>query len=457
MQGLILSAYPHLDVAAYCLLRIDDPNLAKNWLANQIPLVTNASRNRRRDRCWNLNIAVAYSGLVKLGAALGLTPAAFSGFSDAFLEGVDGHPYRSRILGDMGKSDPVYWRWGGKGAQVDLLVMVFAQTDASLRARIATLFNGPTGTSDLTGTPLFARPLSNAQGHEHFGFADGISQPILRGTLDAERFPDSVHMTELGEVVLGYPDSLNNIATIPTLATPHDNFGTNGSYLVFRQLFQDVEAFWKSVADTAAAATGTSPNPKSPQAIELASKIVGRQPDGTPLVPYVNVDDNEFSFAGDPYGNGCPIGAHIRRANPRDSISMDLSQRPRNRHRVLRRARSYGAPADAGRGLLFLCLNADFERQFEFIHQNWINDPGFGGLAEELDPLVGARNRRGGGVFTIQGLPAPTRICGLPQFVFVRGGEYFFLPGINALRYLAGLPPLSESEEPCPLPGDTNG
>jgi deferrochelatase/peroxidase EfeB len=96
---------------------------------------------------------------------------------------------------------------------------------------------------------------------------------------------------------------------------------------------------------------------------------------------------------------------------------------------------------NAERGLLFLCMNSDFERQFEFIHQNWINDPGFGGLAHERDPLVGAHDldQSGCPVFTIPGLPAPTRVRDLRRFVTVWGGEYFFLPGIRAIRYLAGV------------------
>src|SRR5262249_41440393 len=114
-----------------------------------------------------------------------------------------------------------------------------------------------------------------------------------------------------------------------------------------------------------------------------------------------------------------------------------LAQHPRNRHRVLRRGRSYGEADDIEKGLLFMCLNADIERQFEFIHQNWLNDPAFGGLADERDPLVGALHQDD--VFTVPGLPAPVFVRGLRRFVSVRGAEYFFLPGIAALRTLAGI------------------
>ena len=152
--------------------------------------------------------------------------------------------------------------------------------------------------------------------------------------------------------------------------------------------------------------------------------------------------DNEFLYAEDPYGGACPIGAHVRRANPRDALeNTGRPFRPMNEHRVLRRGRPYGPPLDGPettdeRGLLFLCLNADIERQFEFIQQNWINNSTFGGLAEESDPLVGVCSAHGG-VFTMGSLPARQRVDHLPRFVTVKGGQYFFLPGIAALRSLA--------------------
>jgi deferrochelatase/peroxidase EfeB len=138
------------------------------------------------------------------------------------------------------------------------------------------------------------------------------------------------------------------------------------------------------------------------------------------------------------------MGSHVRRANPRDTFENNARLfRPRNDHRLLRRGRPYGPKPDEKangkkRGLMFLGLNADLERQFEFIQQNWINNPVFAGLAGETDPLISS-DGPGRDVFTIGGVPAPHRLCALPQFVTVRGGQYFFLPGIKALERLAGL------------------
>jgi Dyp-type peroxidase family len=284
--------------------------------------------------------------------------------------------------------------------------------------------------------PIEARRLSDAKGREHFGFADGISQPILQGSTDAQRFPESPHVTALGEFVFGYRDEHG------ATSGPADGaaaFARNGTYLVARQIEQHVGEF-HAFCERATLSNG-APDPEA--ASRLEAKIIGRLPDGTPLVPNGDRRDNDFGFAEDPFGYGCPVGAHVRRANPRGSLgNQNVPHEPDNAHRILRRARSYGSSyhpgvLDSGRGLLFLALNADIERQFEFIQQNWINSPSFNGIDGERDPLVG------GDVvphqtFTIPGVPAPCRIHNVPRFVNVVGGQYFFLPGKQALLSLAG-------------------
>ena len=189
--------------------------------------------------------------------------------------------------------------------------------------------------------------------------------------------------------------------------------------------------------------------------------MVGRWPGGAPLVLAPDGDDrrlaseNDFDYhEPDPFGERCPIGSHIRRANPRDSLDPDPGSRASvtvgKRHRILRRGRGYGTrigveealsgddESGESRGLHFLCLNANIARQFEFIQHSWINDPKFSGLYDDPDPLVGAR-AGGACVFTAQGRPVRTRLGGLPEFVSVRGGAYLFLPGIRAVHYLASL------------------
>ena len=445
MQGLLLSAYPALRRAQYQLFTInegrnDDVRLWIGRLHHRHD-ITSGLKHEQSIRRRNFNIAISATGLAKLidirtrfNPDFDEVAAVLPGFSQPFVEGIAGNGYRSRILGHVGTNSPDQWSWGSGRTPVDLLLMVFAEP-GDLQAAVDHAAPPP---GVMTEIPLPSTMELPADGpiREHFGFVDGISQPILAGTDDAERFPESNHLSALGEFVFGYKDGAGETC-IPTLKDG-SAFGKNGSYLVLSQLAQRVPEFWDFVHGQAA-----DPD----EAAHLAAKVVGRWPDGTPLVPYVNRDDNEFGFSEDPYGHGCPIGAHIRRANPRDSFLNTThpvdSPISINRHRILRRGRSYGERyledrpnGNEPRGLYFICLNSDIERQFEFIQQNWINNPAFFGLAAERDPLISAR--RSTATMTVPGIPAPVCISGLDQFVVVQGAQYFFLPGLRALEYLAG-------------------
>ena len=222
------------------------------------------------------------------------------------------------------------------------------------------------------------------------------------------------------------------------------DLGLNGTYLVFRQISQDVAGFWRFRHQAAAGMwPGDADGP-----VRLASKLVGRWPSGSPLVLSPDKDGekmrNDFEFAGpDPHGHGCPFGAHIRRANPRDALGPDpkTALESARRHRLMRRGRAYGKRAEdplkedgVHRGLHFICLGTDLERQFEFVQQSWINNPVFAGLYREVDPLVG--DQAHAGTFTIEAEPLRRRVQGLGAFTRIRGGGYFFLPGVRALRFL---------------------
>jgi Dyp-type peroxidase family len=267
-----------------------------------------------------------------------------------------------------------------------------------------------------------------------------------------------------GEFVLGYENEYGKLPFVPNVAPERDSagllpdcqseggkrrsLGHNGSYLVVRQLDQHVFAFWSAMRRAADARF---------DAIALAAKCVGRWPSGAPLALSPERDDprladaNTFGYAlADRDGQGCPIGAHIRRTNPRDSLEPDplSSLKVVDRHRTMRRGRSYGTPVDkpwlcesddgVQRGLMFVGVNANIRRQFEFIQQTWVNNPKFAGLYDEIDPLVGSREGSTS-AFSIPSTPIRKRCENLPRFVRVRGGEYFFLPGLRALRYLSTL------------------
>jgi Dyp-type peroxidase family len=193
---------------------------------------------------------------------------------------------------------------------------------------------------------------------------------------------------------------------------------------------------------------------RCPEREKLASKLIGRWPSGTPMALAPEKDDpgraldNDFLYNNtDPSGLGCPFGSHIRRGNPRDTLGEDVDEALKitKRHRLIRRGRPYGPrcadPLDLNdkqeRGLMFMCINANIERQFEFVQQTWINSPSFHGLYDERDPIFSSFVAQAPGTMTIPRQPVRQRLTGLGEFVTVRGGAYFFLPSIKALRYLA--------------------
>jgi Dyp-type peroxidase family len=440
IQGLVAAGYGRLRLARYLLYKVTAPAPARTWLAHLAAAVTNASAPVTVS---GLNLAFTFAGLARLG----LDPGCLAGFPMEFVEGMV-TPHRSRMLGDTGASAPAGWRWGGDAADpVEILLMLFALDEPALEA----LQQSTAGDPSAAGLREVARLETYDLGdHEHFGFHDGISQPVVEGFGRPAPWRDSI---KPGEFVLGYPNEYGLTAP-PIPGTGTADFGRNGSFLVFRQLKQDVAALW-TFAEQHASEGGAG------TAEGLAAKMVGRWPSGAPLVRAPNQDDptlaslNDFAYgAEDPAGLRCPIGSHVRRTNPRDSLDpspgTDKSVELTKRHRILRRGREYGPPiasspagprpplVDDGRerGLHFICLNADLVRQFEFVQATWVASPKFAGLYDDADPVIAARGPAGSS-FTVPGRPFRHRHRQVPEFVTVVGGGYFFLPGISALRHLA--------------------
>jgi deferrochelatase/peroxidase EfeB len=242
-----------------------------------------------------------------------------------------------------------------------------------------------------------------------------------------------------GEFVLGQPDETGTVADLPAPA----RFSKNGSFVVLRKLHQHVWAFRDFLLRSAA---------NDADAALLTAKLMGRWPSGAPLAlaerddPVLARDamrNNDFTYANDLRGMNCPLGAHVRRLNPRSGMTGPNAASV-NRHRLLRQGLPYGSrlPMDANaddgaeRGALMLLVNADIARQFEFVQKVWVSDGDFAGLGNEKDPIIGGND--GSGNFTIPRAAAPRRrLTGLPTFVSTRGGEYLFLPGVAGLRSLA--------------------
>jgi Dyp-type peroxidase family len=476
IQGIVLSAYGHLTCAAYLMLRIREAQSARSWLASVAGEITDASGKQEG---FSLNLALTYEGL----QALGLDPDALATFPVPFTEGM-ASPKRSHILGDTNKDAPANWDWGGEKNPVHILLMVFGAEEDALAAQLKLRREELArfgGVEEVLQLSAGRQPDS----HEHFGFNDGIAQPVIEGSGRKQRqLQRTGHTTEVkpGEFVLGYVNEYDIPADCPTVdpardpqgllrpyeyppqllddnvppPPPRRNLGINGSYLVFRQLEQNVPAFWNFVADSAREIYGAESGRGEAAIVRLASKFVGRWPSGAPLVKSPDRDDpqlstdNNFGYAStDREGLACPVGSHIRRSNPRDSLGDNpkAASRAARRHRLMRRGRSYGHRiadryTDDGqeRGLHFICLNSELDRQFEFVQQTWLNNPVFGGLYDETDPLVGNQDKdKCSAVFTVPGAPVRVRVHNLCSFLSVRGGAYFFLPGLSALRYLGSL------------------
>jgi Dyp-type peroxidase family len=449
LQGDILRAYGNAYAhTAYLFFRVEDAGAGRAWLRGLLPRVTTAEPWGDGKPPATLNLAVTAAGVT----ALGVPDAVLATFSHEFRAGMAA---RAPTLGDAGPSDPANWEPALRGDGLHVLATVNALDEDALEHSLVRLRSD---TASAGGVALAydqrTRLLPGAR--EHFGYADGFAQPALAGADDAGDRRAGGGVPEAdgawralapGEFILGYEDEDTRVDPERTLpSAPADPYGRSGTYMVWRKLYQDV-ALFRGVLREAAARYGDGDHEK------LAAKVVGRWPNGTPLVvsPDAAIDGfdakgdpraNAFRYAAeDPGGRRCPLGAHIRRTNPRDALGFDglLSFR----HRIIRRGMPYGGPLPDGateddhadRGLVFVCFNASISRQFEGIQAQWINDGNAFHLGHDSDFLMGDPN--GTGKMTIEGDP-PFLLGPQGPFVTTRGGAYLFVPGMRALAALCG-------------------
>ncbi|WP_397453307.1 Dyp-type peroxidase [Pseudomonas sp. NA-150] len=484
-QALLKTAFDSL-ACTLLLLRIEDAAVARAWLRSHINSVASVQQIGRDKPPveHTLQMSLSAAGLRALGHQAILDQCA-SEFSTSLADAPD----RLQRLGDIAENAPSNWAWGVAEREPHVLLMLFASKEQL--AAFSTRMQESALTAGLTIVQRL--DTSDMHGFEPFGFKDGISQPGIDwdGTRDpgSDADMDYQNRITLGEFLLGYRNEYNLYTQRPLLPAQDSNaqslpiaedqpdrrdLGRNGSYLVLRQLQQDVNGFWRWVygqaAGDAAAATAQ------------AQAMVGRQISGEPLhgVDAQKSDQpaNDFTFTHDRAGQVCPIGAHIRRANPRSGDYPDgrtgrveklltlLGLRGSAEddriassrfHRLIRRGREYGSalpPAQAAQatdngsetGLHFICLNANLARQFEFIQGAWLANAKFAGLSNEQDPLLGNRQPFPGNQptdrFTRPQAAGPGLVsANLPPFITVRGGAYFLLPGLRALAWLLADPP----------------
>jgi Dyp-type peroxidase family len=422
---------PRAMAARYGFLTFRKPAEGRAWLAGIIDKVgtgKTVATGAAVDARW-VTVAFTWNGL----RALGVDEASLASFPEEFRQGMAA---RAEVLGDTGANHPDNWVGGLASPDLHAIVILFAR-DVAERERCvrehqqyAAQFPSvqALSTLDLEATP----PLEYA--HDHFGYRDRLSQPVIEGTGEVPTAGSGASL-KAGEFFLGYPDE----AGVTQLFEP-EVLSRNASFLAYRRMHEHVGAFRQFLLQR-----GSTPEEQE----LIAAKLMGRWRSGAPLVLAPEKDDpalgadpqrsNDFNFAKmDPYGYAVPLGSHIRRMNPRDTAAN------MNRRRMIRRGGTYGPPLPEGapedgieRGIAAFVGCASLIRQYEFAQNVWANDRNFHELGNERDPIIG--NQDGTLEFKIPKRPIRKTIKGLPAFTTVRGGAYFFLPGLKALRYLAGL------------------
>ncbi len=514
IQGNILGGF-NKDHQTLLFLKITQVAAAKQWLRTIEPYIATAAevikfnqlfkstRDRRHGqegtvRSTFINVAFTYDGLKKL------TPDADQ-FTDASFKA--GLHNRSAALGDptdpSAPGHPSQWVIGAAHNVPDLVVIVGSDDQPRLQETVQWLES-----SFCMGLEVMYKqegeglpgPLA---GHEHFGFKDGISQPGIRGRLpeaphafltpreaidkatgkiDINKGKPGQDVLHAGEFVFGYPTQnpqppKNGGLNIEpgAIATAGPAWATNGSYLVFRRLRQDVKGFQSFIKATATTLSATNPAFAGITLEKLGAKFVGRWSSGAPILNAPDRDNpklaNDLAFefeAEDPQGLRCPFAGHIRKTYPRDmERDSGLNESDTQTHRLLRRGIPFGKPymggcpvhpdrlldtvttwwesivsnAPTDRGLLFLAYQTSIERQFEFVTNAWVNDPNFPDPGSGHDPILGQsqdESTRERTMVLQAEKPTNNATIKLPtDWVIPTGGGYFFSPSISGIKYLA--------------------
>jgi Dyp-type peroxidase family len=432
IQYILLTRVPAL-TGRYEFLTFGEPAQGRAWLQavrQEVPSAKAVFDTVDQKRRW-ASVAFTWNGL----RALGLDEASLATFPEEFREGMQA---RWQVLGDTGKNHPDNWIDDLASPGLHAIAILFARDsldrDRSVREHNALLARTP-GVAVLSSMDLEAIPPFDYV-REHFGYRDRLTTPEIEGS-GIEPTPGSGPPIKAGEFILGYPDEDGPPVNLPQ----PEILSRNGSFMAYRRLQQHVGAFRDFLREQG--------GPTTEEQELLAAKLMGRWRSGAPLVLAPEKDDpaiaddprrnNNFNYGVmDPQGYAVPLGAHIRRMNPRDT-AVNLQRR-----KVLRRGATYGRPlpedtAEDGieRGIAAFVICASLVRQFEFVQNVWVNDPNFHELGNERDPMIGTQDNTFD--FTIPRRPVRKKIKGLPAFTTVRGGAYFFLPGIKALQYLTNL------------------
>jgi Dyp-type peroxidase family len=431
IQSGVLRPRPTPYAATYIALRIDDPKAGRELMRRLSVAVSSAADPLGPTRDTWLSAMLTFHGM----KALRVPQASLDSFAWEFQQGM---VQRARTLGDTGESSPEHWQRPLGTPDVHVVLVALAPCSDRLESALS---RARAAHESLAGVEPIWRQNCHALATERepFGFRDGISHPAIEGSGVPGTNPREAPL-KAGEFVLGYRDEMGGFPPMPW----PDALGRNGTYVAFRKLHQRVAAFRSYLTQNA----GSSDEQEL-----LAAKMMGRWRSGAPLAscpfhddPELGADrarNNDFAYRDDdPTGYKTPIGAHVRRCNPRDAAVAGVVRL----HRMIRRGTAYGPPLPEGvldddgadRGLMFAFVGSHLGRQFEFVQSEWVQSGDFLGLGEAKDPIVGSSDAADA-VFSIPRRPIAKRLQGLQRFVITRGGEYCFMPGLSALRWLAEL------------------
>lgn len=429
IQSGVLRPRPSPYAATYILFRIDDRRAGRELMGRLAKVVTSAANPTSPLADTWVSVSLTYQGL----KALGLPQDSLDSFAWEFRQGMAA---RAKALFDTGESSPEHWERPLGTSDVHVVLTALAPDRAQLESALE---RARGAYRNLTGIEAIWRQdcHSLSTQREPFGYRDSIGYPAVEGSgIAGSNFHEAPF--KAGEFVLGYPDETG---ALPPMPRP-EVLGRNGTYAVFRKLHQRVAPFRRYLSEMA---------DTTEEQERLAAKMMGRWRSGAPLAlcplhddPAVGADgrrNNDFVFADDALGYKTPPASHIRRANPRDASVAGVVRL----HRMIRRGTAYGPELPEGvldddgadRGLMFAFIGAHLGRQFEFVQAEWMNAGEFLGVGAAKDPIAGSNDGRG--EFSIPRRPVPQRLRGLPSFVITRGGEYCFMPGLKAMRWLADL------------------
>jgi Dyp-type peroxidase family len=432
IQATVLRYRPEPYYGTHVMLHVEDAQAGRAFVRRLIPYVDSAADWWQAGDTW-IAVGISYAGLV----ALGVPEDALQSFPDAFRVGMAA---RADQLRDYGPNDPKNWDPPFGSGQIHLGVSAWSDSEVTWRRTMETArqqYQGFSGVTELMMQDFGAQPGDR----NPLGYKDSIGQPAIEGC-GVEPLPGQGRPIKAGEFILGYPGEAGVALPMPR----PDVLGRNGTFVGLRKYQSRVGMFNRFLHEHA----------ETEQERELlAAKLVGRWRSGAPLTLAPTQDDpvlgadprrnNDFPYANDPRGLQVPLGSHMRRMNPRDTTLAQLTDV--NVHRIIRRSTTYGAPYDpnalseqddeVARGIYFLFISAKAMATMEFLQQEWINNGNFMDLGGERDPNVGLQED--GATFTIPQEPVRRRIHGIRTFNVLRGGEYFFLPSLSALRWIGEL------------------